>query len=145
MDLFLYFTDVRLTISGSKPYAVIDQPFTFTCSASDAVDLTDTILFRKATPQTWYGSLTQYLDGCREHSPPPGDDEVHCGSGTDKGSSSVKVYVLNIFKIRPAHITVWWCLMGLLPFARSYNYTLHLKSEYILKCWSFCVTYNKYE
>ena len=116
-------------MSGSAQYAVVGNTFTFTCTATHAVDLWDTIVFHKAKPQYWYGCMSQYLDGCREDGDPNVYDHVHCGTGTDNSSSSVKVYSLHIFQVRDEHITDWWCYMAITRLAYSNNYTVNIHCE----------------
>ncbi|XP_041379815.1 nephrin-like, partial [Gigantopelta aegis] len=113
-----------LSISGSSSYAVLNQPFTLTCTVTQAAGLSGVILFSTKTTDT-FASLGQSGGSCAVFNPPlvPGYS-VSCGSGTDSSSSSTKKYHLRINRAAERDVTDWWCILSS---AGTRSNTLRLK------------------
>ncbi|XP_041372792.1 MAM domain-containing glycosylphosphatidylinositol anchor protein 2-like [Gigantopelta aegis] len=101
-----------LSISGSSSYAVLNQPFTLTCTVSQAAGLSGLVqLFTKKSPNVAFVALSQNVASCSVFNPPaePLKYSASCGSGTDSSSSSTKKYHLRINRAAERDVTDWWC------------------------------------
>ena len=121
---------VVFDISGSSEFAVLSKPFTFTCTATDAANITGVLSFVSVRFNHDRGAelalLTQYRDSCHIFSPPrKGDGTVSCGTGTNRRSSTTKKYLLQ-YNVNYPNTTFWSCGF---ESTRSNNFTLQVKDH----------------
>ncbi|XP_041347269.1 uncharacterized protein LOC121367226 [Gigantopelta aegis] len=124
---FLSFPGVSLNISGSSSHAVLNEPFTFTCTVTQAAGLSDSVYIYKKTKATVFAPFYQSGSSCIVISGPPPGYTVACGSGTDSSSSSTKNYILKINRASEHDTTDWWCLLNTAR-TRSQNFSLEVYS-----------------
>ncbi|XP_041373857.1 uncharacterized protein LOC121386892 [Gigantopelta aegis] len=98
---------VSVNISGSSPYAVLNTPFTFTCTVTDAANLDNGIAFYKRTSKD--GSWFQSGNTCIVFSNPEKGYNTSCGSGTNSSSSTTKTYTFVIYQVASHDAGDWSC------------------------------------
>ena len=116
-------------MSGFPSYAVLNQPFTLTCTVSQAAGLVDFVEFRKITASDSESRIKQNANKCTVFN--NGDPDKYspsCGSGTDSSSSSIKKYDLYIKKVSSSEVTEWWCQLQTQQ-TRSNSFSLLLSSK----------------
>ncbi|XP_041373940.1 hemicentin-2-like isoform X2 [Gigantopelta aegis] len=120
----------ELALSGSSSYAVLNQPFTLTCTVTQAADLGDTVQFYYNIYTDVFASLYQSGGSCTEFSGPSlrSDYSVSCGSGTDSSSSTTKKYTLKINRVADRDAIDWWCILSS-GRIRSNKYNLQLSTN----------------
>ncbi|XP_041346740.1 carcinoembryonic antigen-related cell adhesion molecule 1-like, partial [Gigantopelta aegis] len=116
-----------LSISGSSSYAVLNKPFTLTCTVSQAADLSDKVQFLKKTASDVLVSLRQNGGWCSLFSRPPQGYIVSCDSGTDSSLSTTKTYTLRINRAAVSDAVDWWCNLDTAR-TRSNTFRLQLSS-----------------
>ncbi|XP_041378930.1 carcinoembryonic antigen-related cell adhesion molecule 5-like [Gigantopelta aegis] len=116
-----------LSISESSSYAVLNQPFTVTCTVSQAANLNDKVQFFKKTLIGGFTSLSQNMASCSVFNDPPSGYTASCGSGTDSSSSTTKKYTLVINRAAVGDATDWWCDL-LTATTRSTTVSLQISS-----------------
>ncbi|XP_041378983.1 hemicentin-1-like [Gigantopelta aegis] len=122
-----YVLGVSLNISGSSSHAVLNEPFTFTCTVSQAAGISDAVYIYKKTKATLLAPFYQSGSSCTVLSGPPPGYTATCGSGTDSSSSSTKNYILKINRTAEHDDTDWWCLLNTAR-TRSHNFSLEVYS-----------------
>ncbi|XP_041347151.1 carcinoembryonic antigen-related cell adhesion molecule 1-like [Gigantopelta aegis] len=116
-----------LSISGSSSYAVLKQPFTLTCTVSQAANLNDKVQFFWKNAASAFASLRQNIASCSVFSQPPSGYTASCGSGTDSSSSTTKKYHLVINRAAVSDATDWWCQLDTAK-TRSNTISLQISS-----------------
>ncbi|XP_041379066.1 carcinoembryonic antigen-related cell adhesion molecule 20-like, partial [Gigantopelta aegis] len=116
-----------LSISESSSYAVLNQPFTLTCTVSQAANLNDKVQFFKKTLVSGFTSLSQNMASCSVFNDPPSGYTASCGSGTDSSSSTTKKYTLVINRAAVGDATDWWCDLNTAT-TRSNTFSLQISS-----------------
>ena len=104
---------ILLHMSGSSEFAVVSEPFTFTCTATHAANIKGDIWFYSVgfnqDTVVQHAMLIQTLNSCRVFSlPGTGSDPASCGIGTSRNSSTTKTYLVQ-FNVKDSNSSVWFC------------------------------------
>ncbi|XP_041373122.1 uncharacterized protein LOC121386321 [Gigantopelta aegis] len=129
---------VKVSVTSSGPYAVLGQRFVFTCTMSEASDISATYVFLRAGGSEFkYHRMLQNKTVC-EHSPVPMPGWIHdrfssfCGAGTNQIKSNVKKYIFVMRKVsKTDNNKQWWCEVSsdhLIIDAISKNITMRVRT-----------------
>ncbi|XP_041372799.1 uncharacterized protein LOC121386067 [Gigantopelta aegis] len=116
-----------LSISGSSSYAVLNRPFTVTCTVTQASSLIDKVLFITRASTDAFASLRQNMASCSVFNAAPSGYTVSCGSGTGSSLSTTKTYSLMINRAAEHDAKDWWCDLSTAK-TRSNTFSLQFSS-----------------
>ncbi|XP_041373521.1 uncharacterized protein LOC121386622 isoform X4 [Gigantopelta aegis] len=127
--------DVKLALSGSAPYGILNQHFVFTCTVSNAAAADQYFVYLRCSKTVYkYHCIWQVGDECRQSPtfmPAWIRDRYYsvCGYGIKKPKSNVRKYQFVIKSVTKMDRNQWWCEMQGLTYKKNSNtiiLTVHL-------------------
>ncbi|XP_041373522.1 uncharacterized protein LOC121386622 isoform X5 [Gigantopelta aegis] len=119
--------DVKLALSGSAPYGILNQHFVFTCTVSNAAAADQYFVYLRCSKTVYkYHCIWQVGDECRQSPtfmPAWIRDRYYsvCGYGIKKPKSNVRKYQFVIKSVTKMDRNQWWCEMQGLTYKKNSN------------------------